>query len=324
VKSASRWQEIPLAQIVFDAPALALTGASDLERLKDSLTAVGLLNPPCLRPQPQGEFFQVVTGARRVQAASDLGWQQITARLLPRSTPDFHCLLVHLFDNAFSRGFNLWEQATLAARLCEYEAPSTVAAKYLPYLGLPTSPAHLARLLKTATLPAPWLRLAAQGRLALTAAATVAEWDPKDRDAAWPYFEGLRLSQSKQEEFLEQIMLLARREGVSAAAILAQKDLRHALTQAELTPPQRTEAVRRLLCRWFQPRLSAARQAFETTLGQLGWKRNPRFRLQPPPAFEGPDFHLEIKFRDHPELQQLLQEITSLVNDEEFSTLLHL
>jgi hypothetical protein len=324
VTNAIRLQEVPLVLVDLDEGALKLVAASDLDRLKISIGAVGLLNPPWLKAQPGGERFQIVTGTRRLKAATDLGWQGITARLLPESTADSYSLLVHLFDNAFTRGFNLWEQATLTAQLCEYNDEETVATKYLPYLGLPSSRAFLSRLIKTATLAPPWPRLAACGRLALTAAAGLAAWDQKDRDAAWPFFEGLRLSQSKQEEFLEQVVLLARREGLTPAGILARDELRRALEQVDRTPQERTEAVRRHLYRWFYPRLSAAQESFANKLGKLGWKRNSRLHLKPPPAFEGPDFHLEIKFRDVPELQQLLKEISGLVDQEEFLTLFHL
>jgi hypothetical protein len=79
--------------------------------------------------------------------------------------------------------------------------------------------------------------------------------------------------------------------------------------------------VRRHLFAQVYPRLSAAREAFETALARLGWKRSPRLRLHPPEVFEGPDFQLEIKFRDAPELQQLLAEITGLTQTEGFDGL---
>ncbi len=317
-------QEVPLVEIELDDAALELVPAPDLDRLKISLREVGMLNPPWLRPQSGRRPWQVVTGSRRLGAAADLGWHKISARLLPQGTPDLYCLLVHLTDNAYTRGFNLWEQATLAARLLGHCDQDTIATRYLPYLGLPPSPSFLARLLKAATLKPPWPRLAAQGRLALTAAAQLADWDPQDQAAAWPYFANLRLSQSKQEEFLEQVRLLARREGVSPAAVLARDELRLPLVDPDRTPQERTEAVRVQLYRWFYPRLHAAQEAFESALGKLGWKGNRRFRLQAPAAFEGPDFHLEIKFRDAPELQHLLDEIARLTRQEEFAGLTRL
>ena len=316
-----RLREVPLAQIDLAETPVEMAAAPALDRLAASLKEVGLINPPWLRPQPGGQRFQVVTGARRVQAAADLNWQEITVRLVPEGTPDFYCLLVHVIDNAFTRGFNLREQAALAARLLRQCDPETVAARYLPYLGLPPSQAHLGRLIKTAGLEAPWQELAASGRLALTAAARLADWDPEARAAAWPFLEGLRLSQSKQEELLDQIALLARREGISPAAVLARDEFRRALTDPDRTPQERVVRVRRHLYAQVYPRLSAAREAFETALARLGWKRTPRFRLQPPAVFEGPDFHLEIKFRDAPELQHILAEIARLTQAEGFDDL---
>ncbi len=319
-----RLQDIPLAQIDVDEVVHTTAAPPDLERLLVSIQEVGLLNPPWLKPQPGHSRWQVVTGARRLQAAARLGWPEITARLVPEDTADFACLLVHLIDNAFTRGFNLQEQAVLAARLLKHCDRQTVATRYLPYLGLSPSGAHLDRLLKVAGLEAPWQGLAAQGRLALTAGALLGEWDPEDRAAAWPFLEGLRLSQSKQEEFLEQVGLLARREGLRSAAVLAREELQQALNDPDRTTPERLAAVRQQLYRWVYPRLSAAREAFETALGRLGFKRHPRMRLEPPPAFEGPDFHLEIKFRDAPELQQLLAELTRLTRPPGFDDLTRL
>ena len=313
-----RLQEVPLAQIDLPEAAAGMAAAPALDRLGASLLAVGLINPPWLKPQPGGHRFGVVTGARRLQAAADLGWQEITVRLVPAGTPDFYCLLVHVMDNAFTREFNLREQADLAVRLLSHTDRETVVARYLPYLGLAPSQAHLSRLIKTAGLEAPWQQLAADGRLALTAAARLADWDPEARAAAWPFLDSLRLSQNKQEELLDQVTLLARREGISAAAVLARDELRRALTDPDRSPQEKTEAIRRRLYAQVYPRLSAAREAFETVLARLGWKHTTRFRLHPPAVFEGPDFNLEIKFRDAPELQQLLGEIDRLTRQEDF------
>jgi hypothetical protein len=316
-----RFQTVPLAQIDLPTAAAELAAAPALERLAASLREVGLINPPWLQPQPGGDRFGVVTGARRLRAAAALGWREITARLVPAETSGLSCLLVHVMDNAFSREFNLREQADLAVRLLGHCDRETVATRYLPYLGLPPSPAHLARLIKTASLEAPWLQLAASGRLALTAAARLADWDPADRAAAWPFWDSLRLSQSKQEELLEQVTLLARRQGIAPAAVLARDELRRALSEPEGTPQEKLQAVRRHLYVHVHPRLSAAREAFEATLARLGWKRNPRLHLHPPAVFEGPDFQLEIKFRDGPELQELLAEIARQIQAEGFDDL---
>lgn len=321
MSAAVGWQEIPLAQMDLEDRFLGVSfPLGDLSRLVASLKEVGLLNPPWLRPR-SGGVWQVVSGCKRVLAAAQLGWERLPARTLSPEAPEAHCLLIHLFDNAFSRGFNPGEQALLAARLLEHRDRGEVVNRHLPYLGLPPSPRVLDRLLALAALEPPFLRLAGRGRLALTAAAQLVAWGSEDRAGALPFLEGLSLSQSKQEELLEQVSLLARREGATPAAILRRPELQRVLADESCNSQEKTATVRRLLRRWVYPRFSAAEEAWRAGLGRLGLKNHPRLRLHPPPAFEGPDFLLEIKFRDAPELQQLLEEITRLAQQKDFSSL---
>ncbi len=311
-------QEIPLAAVdLEDQTFVVPSDEPDLSRLLASMEEAGLINPPWLRARAD-DRWQAVTGAKRLKAAAALGWAAIPARTLPAAAPEPHCLLLALYDNAFTRGFNLREQAWLAQRLLDHWDRATVAGRFLPYLGLPPSAAHLDRLLKVNHLPPEFLGLCAQGRLALTAAAALAHWQAADRAAAWPYLAGLTFSQSKQEQFLEDVELLARRDGVTGAEVLSRRPLREALAAPGLNLPERTAAVRRVLKGWVNPRLNAAQGAFQESLRRLGLKAHPRLSLSPPPAFEGPDFLLEIKFRDAPELRQLLDELGRLLGQEEF------
>ena len=317
------FREIPLAAVDLEDHTFVVAGGSDLTRLLASMQEVGLLNPPWLRARADGRW-QVVAGGKRLMAAAQLGWQAISARTLPTSVPESRCLLVALYDNAFSRGFNLREQAFMARRLLDHWDRATVAAKFLPYLGLPPAAAQLDRLLQVSALEPPFLELCARGRLALTAAASLAGWPPADQAAALPFLAELPFSQSKQEQFLEDVGLLARREGVAPREILARPPLRKFLEAPDLNPVARAEAVRRLLKLWVNPRLSAALAAFQEILGRLGLKGHPRVLLSPPPALEGPDFRLELKFQDAPELQRLLDEIARLSRQEDFAALTRL
>jgi len=318
-----RFQEIPLDEVNLDDYPFALPSPPDLSRLRTSIEEVGLLSPLWLRPRPR-EGWQLVAGLKRFKVVAQLGWERVPARILPEGSPESYCLLVSLYDNAFSRGFNLWEQALYAALLLKHWDRETVVAKFLPYLGLAPAYAHLDRLLALTTLEEPFKLLSAQGRLALTTGAYLAPWPPEDRAAVLPFFQELHWSQSKQEEILENLALLARREGVSAAQILSRPELRKYLSKDAGTPAERAEALRRLLKRWVSPRLSAAQDAFQAALSRLGLRNHPRFRLKAPPAMEGPDFHLEIKFRDAPELQKLLEDLTRRVSQEEFPHLTRL
>jgi hypothetical protein len=314
-------REIALAEVELDLHPFRTAQGEDLTRLQESLAAVGLLAFPRLLPQAIGRW-RVVTGWRRLQAAANLGWEKIPAVILAPDTTEAHLLLVYLHDNAFTRSFNPMEQARLAARLLGPWDRKTLVDKGLPLLGLPPVPAHLDRLLAANRLEAPWQDLVSRERLALTAAARLAAWEPGHRQAALPFLANLPFSQSKQEEFLADVEILARREGVTPAVILLKEEIQQDLNDAALTPQARAEAVRRRLKDWVSPRFQAARKAFAAGLDRLGLKHHPRLRLKEPPAFEGPDFELSVRFRDNQELRELLQELARQANLPAFKALI--
>jgi|YelNatPaOPRAMG01_1025707.scaffolds.fasta_scaffold03594_2 ParB-like chromosome segregation protein Spo0J len=317
-------REIPLARVNLEAHPFTSVKNEEASRLQESLAAVGLLAFPRLQSRENG-WWRVITGWKRLKAAALLGWRKVPAIILPPETPESHLLLLYLHDNAFTRAFNPLEQALLASRLLEHWDRKTLVAKGLPLLGLPPSPAHLDRLLAVTRLEPPWQELVARETLALSAAARLAAWDPAHRLAALPYLADLPFTQSKQEEFLANVEILARREGVSPAAILGKPELQQALRDpAGKNPQELAEMVRRWLNNWVSPRFQAARRKFAAGLDRLGLKHHPRLRLKEPPAFEGPDFELSLKFRDDRELRNLLQELGRLASLPEFEDLIDL
>jgi len=316
-----KFQEIPLTAVDLKDHTFVIFPLQNLDRLMASLKEVGLLSPPWVRRLPGGERWQAVTGGKRLAAVAALGWERLPAITLPAATPDSRCLLINLYDNACSRGFNLREQAHLASRLLNYWDRRTVVADFLPLLGLPSSPHLLEKLMAVSSLEAPLQAMASQGRLSLEAGALLARWDPRDRTALLPFLAEFPLTHSKQKEFLEGLDLLAWREAANPGDILGRPEFQKILGDKQDTAQERAAALRSLLQGCLSPRLMAAGQAFARALQRLGLSRHPRLNLKPPPAFEGPDFHLEIKFKDAPELDKLLKELARLVPKEEFTEL---
>ena len=315
--------KIPLARVELDPHPFRTARLEDTTRLQESMAAVGLLSLPRVQSHTQGRW-RPVTGWRRLAAAAGLGWQEIPAVVLNPETPEAHLLLLYLHDNAFTRPFNPLEQARLASRLLGPWDRKTLVAKGLPLLGLPPAPAYLDRLLAVAGLEPPWQELVENGRVALTAAARLAAWAPGDRAAALPFLASLPLSQSKQEELIAGVETLAHREGLHRAAILHRGELQQDLQDAAATPQARAEAVRRRLKAWVSPRYEAAQKAFGAGLDRLNLSHHPRLHLKEPPAFEGPDFELSVKFRDTRELGELLKELARLLDGEAFKALIDL
>ncbi|MFW6113014.1 MAG: ParB/RepB/Spo0J family partition protein [Thermodesulfobacteriota bacterium] len=313
-------QEIFLSQVDLEPHPFLPFPDENLIRLQESLAVVGLLSLPRVRPL-EGGRWQPVTGWKRLKAAALLGWEKIPALVLSPGTPEAQLLLLYLHDNAFTRAFNPLEQARLAVRLLNHWERETLVAKGLPLLGLPPAPVYLDRLLASAGLEASWQELVAREHLALTAAARLAAWEPADRAAALPFLADLPWSRSKQEEFLTAVEILARREGRTPADFLLEEELQKILADTNLNPQERAQSVRDRLNEQVSPRFSAAKRVFQAGLDRLGLRRHPRLRLKEPPAFEGPDFELTLKFKDSQELRQLLQELSRLAELPDFEAL---
>jgi ParB family chromosome partitioning protein len=317
LEARRRLDVIPVAAVDLESHPFSPGLPRDTTALKASLETVGLLAPPHLRPRGDGRW-EAVAGWKRLLAAGELGRQTAPAFLLPPETPEFVCLLISLHDNA-ARALNPWEQAFYAARLCEHLPPEDVARRYLPLLGMAPAPRLLERLLQAARLPDPWPPLMAAGRLSMSAAALLAGWPPEAQAAAWPYLGALPFTHRAQEEFLEGVELLARRQGVGLTDLLAAPELAGPLADPGLSPAARTEEVRRRLKEWLSPELRRAQAAFREGLRQLGLAGHPRLRLEPPPAFEGADFRLTVTFADAAELRRLLGKVQSLAATPAFS-----
>ncbi len=89
--------------------------AADLHDLTTSLRASGLLQPITVRPAPSG--YEVIAGERRLRAATQLGWRDISAIVKP--VDDLTTLTVALVENLQRTDLNPMEEAEGYARLAD-------------------------------------------------------------------------------------------------------------------------------------------------------------------------------------------------------------
>jgi ParB family chromosome partitioning protein len=87
----------------------------ELEELQSSLSASGLLQPITVRRR--GDAFELIAGERRLRAATNLGWTEITA--LIRDFDDQTLLVLALVENLQRADLNAMEEARGYQRLIE-------------------------------------------------------------------------------------------------------------------------------------------------------------------------------------------------------------
>lgn len=316
-------ESIELAQVDCRDHTFVVSYGFDLERLRVSMQALGLLSPPLLRRRPDGSL-QVICGYQRLLVLQQLGWSKMPAFVAPKETPAAWCLQASWQDNLLGRGFNPVEAARLIDKLLGYVDADTVRRTYLPLLGLPPSRSQLQKVLSLLSLEEPWQKLAADNRLTVEAAARMSLWEAPDRDILLPWFQGLHLSHSNQLEFIEYLTTLSRREEKAPAYWLQRPELVHLLADTVLTASEKNHRLWETLRQWCYPRASAAKEQFIHHLKALKLYQHPEMRLIPPPAFEDSSLRLELRFQDTASLARQLQQVQELLSQPDFEALLHL
>jgi len=113
---ASDLQRIPLSRVRQNPyQPRRQFDASELAELESSLKASGLLQPITVRRQ--GDSFELIAGERRLRAASNLGWTEISA--IVREFDDRTMLVLALVENLQRSNLNAIEEARGYRKLIE-------------------------------------------------------------------------------------------------------------------------------------------------------------------------------------------------------------
>ena len=106
----SALRDIPLAQIRSNPFQPRKTfQKEELDELRESLKASGLLQPITVRPSPVGKGYELIAGERRLRAAADLGWETIPA--VVKEMNDQEILTLALIENLQRSDLNPIEEA---------------------------------------------------------------------------------------------------------------------------------------------------------------------------------------------------------------------
>jgi ParB family transcriptional regulator, chromosome partitioning protein len=113
---------IPLDLIENDSP-FRISSLLDVKDLRQSLSSRGQLSPIRIRPHPSKKNkFQLIFGARRLEAAKQLGWATIEAEVTPAS--DSETLILAFSENSDRKDFTDFEKAMIIQKLHELTGKS--------------------------------------------------------------------------------------------------------------------------------------------------------------------------------------------------------
>lgn len=281
----------------------------DLEPLKDSIDGFGVLNPPYLLRDSNGNLI-VVAGYRRLLAVMELGWPDIVCQILPDNLPPFDALLLNLNDNLIHRHLNSIEKGMVLRRLTRFLKREEIVANFMPILGIPSNRETLELFSGLEELEETIKISLAMERVSVRVAGLMESLDRDDRLRINDLFTSLRWSFNQQWEAIHWIIEIAGREGCSPKEVIDEGEIREVLDNDRMNNPQKVKATVKILKTRRFPSLLEAEKSFKKGISTLSLPSG--VKVIPPAFFEGIDYKLEIVFAKGGELKENLAVLSHL------------
>jgi ParB/RepB/Spo0J family partition protein len=310
------FQRVPLTDIELDDDTFCITYRPDLRLLQQSVACVGVLSPVQLRHVAEAGHLQIVCGFKRLQACRQAGHSEVPALVYEAAElSEAQAFLLSVYDNLGCRTLNVVEKGRILQRLRDtfHYAETELVQEWCRRLDLPPRAETLAAYCTLVTLEDVLQAAAVEGALPLETTLWIGRHAAADRQALLALFTGLKLGSNRARELTALIDDLCLRDRCTAATVLQRLDLLAILAEAQLSGPQKTERVRRVLHEARYPLLSAHEHQFRDALRRL--RLPSQISLRPPPYFEGPQVQVTFGFRSRQELQQLAQRLLEAAAD---------
>ncbi|HDM10612.1 MAG TPA: hypothetical protein ENF92_08870 [Desulfobacteraceae bacterium] len=306
-------KKISVADVLSDSNSrqYLMSFGFDLDELKTSIATVGIINPPILR-QNEGGKIEIVTGYRRLRAASELHIEQVTSRVFLHNelAPD-QALLVALYENLSIRTFNIIEKALVLRNLSRFYGKEEIIRTYMPLLGLPKRDEVYRQYLEMEkTLSEPIKEALANGKIQMKTAEILLEVDDNSREIISHFGSALNLNINQWHQFVDLTVDLMNIENRPASEVLEEIDinlLKPASTISNL--PQQANAVLNFLKSKRHPRATAFQKQIRKKLGKMKLPEGARIVF--PYYAEEPEYRLEVSFKDGPSLRERLLKIAN-------------
>lgn len=291
------------------------------EGLSESIGDAGLISPPWVQQRRAGQTCRIVAGFRRIIVCRQLGWPQVTCRVLPADISRLSCWKIAIADNAMTRTLNLVEQASAVAGLMDAcDGDARRAAQLAGPLGLRVNPELIRKLIRLLALPGAVQQAVAQNRMSLNMALNLERVDESSAVAFAGLCQNLKPTVNHQQEIFTGLYELARLQDKSLADILAQSDFSEILHPTRKDRRRQLQILRRTLYNLRFPNLSRSEAAFEQKKKNLGLPEN--MNISAPPGFESNVYTLTVRFSQSRQLCDCAEKLAVICRNPELAALL--
>jgi len=314
-------EKIPIEQIDLSDETFSVNFMPDLQALRSSIEAIGLIQPVFLRKKSEG--YQIVCGFRRVSVMKGVGKSEIESRVFEEKEMDeFQLFFLSLHENLTTRGFNTVEKAIALDKLVHrFQVDQTMIVKtFLPLFSLEPNEKILNTFLSLARMEDQVKRYILKEKVSRSNIRVLSNFTSEDRMALLPLFSSLKLGENRLREMLALLEEISRRDQTWVRDIVNRLEIQAILSQKELTPSQKTDRMKKVLTELRYPKLNQMEKEFEKKRKDLNLPSNISIHHQP--FFEGKGLRIEFQFETVEEYRSILSSLSVLPEKTEFQEMI--
>lgn len=311
-------QYLSLSDLNVADDSYRITFAPELESLKRSIRAIGIIQPINVRHTAEGTY-QIVTGYKRVLVMQELGRQSLPALVHePHDLSPTQAFMWNLHDNAATRELNIVEKSTALAKLSQFcqVSEEDLVKQFLPLFGVDASYKILHQLVSLSQLTEPLKNYVVQSDLALSSASRIAEFTPSTQQTLLPVLTKIRPSTNKLNELLTLIREIAARDGLSVEDVLQRYEFMQVVADPNTSPSDKVKALRQALKGLRMPQLSERQRHLASLIQSMELPDSAKIVTDP--YFENEKIKLECQFSHPGEIDDLIKKIRTAFQKQQW------
>lgn len=278
-------EPVPLSSINTGDHTFIAGYKGGISHVRDSISEIGLINFPVLRIH--GETVQVVTGWKRIMAASELGWDSITAKIYEPGELSDEASLKYIYHDNSDRMDDM-ELAELMVKFRDMlgKDDREMIRDVLPFLGIPPSRKQYDRYLGLESLEYPVKDAYYSQRITIEQCQMLSETTVREKTVLLTrVLDKYKLNVNESRQVIKDIEEIALRD---------KRDLTELLDGVEETTGEGgKDGIRAELRKMRYPSLSRVEKSYTEALKDLNLP--PDVNIVTSPHFEGD--HIEIRIR---------------------------
>jgi len=262
---------------------------ADYAQLEKSISETGLISP--LIVCASGAGYKVICGFKRLDILKKIKPGAPVKCLVTDPLPPADQLALNIAENISSRELNPVEAANAIAKLSAFYGRGEIIEKFLPAMNIQKSEYAYNKYISLASLGRRAKEFTASGRIPLAAAFQIVKFSCSEQEMFLNVIEACRMGANLIVETAQLVFETSMQYAVCAGEILTRAGCESIISNADLTPNQKTEEIRRALHSLKRPMYESAMARFRELAAEFDSRK---ISLNPFAYFEKDE--ISIKF----------------------------